>query len=319
MKNGNDPKLAVFLLSLFVCMPGCATPRSITEVTPESQIGNFDVDYKVPPGLKYRVAIAKFEDKTGYGSNLFGVIDDLGKQAADILASHLVKSGRVILVERQELEAVKAENALQQKEMPKSVVWSNALILGAVTEFGTKTDYQRSAFETKKMQTAEAKVTIRMVDPETSVAFYSEFGHAAATKEATQKLGYGGASDYDATLSDKALNGAIVKLVNNLLNTLINRPWEARIVDIQSDKVFINAGERTGLKVGDKLDLVQPGKKVKNPTTNATMQLPGTTVGLLEVESLFGTSDVDDGSVCKIVSGGKPTLENIVRMHEVKP
>lgn len=315
MINGNNPKLAVFLLALFVCLSGCATPRSITEVTPESQIGNFNVDYKVPPGLKYRVAISKFEDKTGYGSNLFGVIDDLGTQAADILASHLVKSGRVILVERQGLDAVKAENELQQKEMPKSVVWANALILGAVTEFGTKTDYQRAVFEAKKNQTADAKVTIRMVDPETSVAFYSEFGQASASKEATMKMGYGGASDYDATLSDKALNGAIVKLVNNILNTLINRPWEARIIDIQSDKIFINAGERTGLKVGDKLDLVQQGKKVKNPTTNAMMQLPGKVVGLLEVESLFGTSDVDDGSVCKIVSGEAPTLENIVRIH----
>jgi curli biogenesis system outer membrane secretion channel CsgG len=316
MRNGKVSKCSAPLIALLFCLSGCATPRSIQEVTPESQIDNFKVDYKVPPGLKYRVSIAKFEDKTGYGSNLFGVIDDLGKQAADILASHLVKSGRVILVERQELEAVKAENALQNKEMPKSVVWSNALILGAVTEFGTKTDYQRAVFEAKKMQTAEAKVTIRMVDPETSVAFYSEFGHAAATKEATMKLGYGGASDYDATLSDKALNGAIVKLVNNILNTLINRPWEARIIDIQADKVFINAGERTGLKVGNKLDVVQPGKKVKNPASNATIQLPGTVVGMLEVESLFGTSEVDEGSVCKIVSGEKPTLEHIVRIHE---
>jgi len=316
MKNGNGVKRSVFMLALFVCLSGCATPRNIKEVIPESQIGNFDVDYKVPPGLKYRVAIAKFEDKTGYGSNLFGVIDELGTQAADILASHLVKSGRVILVERQELDAVKAENNLQQKETPQSVVWANALILGAVTEFGTKTDYQRAVFEKKKNQTADAKVTIRMVDPETSVAFYSEFGQASASKEATMKLGYGGASDYDATLSDKALNGAIVKLVNNILLTLINRPWEARIIDIQGDKIFINAGERTGLKVGDKLDLVQPGKKVKNPTSNAMMQLPGKVVGLMEVESLFGTSDVDDGSVCKVISGEQPTLEHIVRIHE---
>lgn len=316
MKNGDIFKLPVFFLALLICLSGCATPRNIKEVIPESQIGNFDVDYKVPPGLKYRVAIAKFEDKTGYGSNLFGVIDELGTQAADILASHLVKSGRVILVERQELEAIKAENDLQQKETPKSVVWANALILGAVTEFGTKTDYQRAVFEKKKNQTADAKVTIRMVDPETSVAFYSEFGQASASKEATMKLGYGGASDYDATLSDKALNGAIVKLVNNILNTLINRPWEARIIDVQGENIFINAGERTGLKVGDKLDLVQPGKKVKNPASNAMIQLPGKVVGLLEVESLFGTSDVDDGSVCKLVTGETPTLEHIVRIHE---
>ena len=314
--NGKKFPIIFLLLGIGAFLAGCATPKSIQEVIPESQIDNSFINYDVEPGLKYRVGIGQFEDKTGYGDNLFGAVDDLGDQAADVLASHLIKSGRVIVVERLELDVLNAENKLQGKEMKDSVVWANAIILGAVTEFGTKTDYQRAAFEKKKLQTAHAKVSIRMVDPETSIAFYSEFGEADAEKVATMKFGYGGMSDYDATLTDKALNGAIVKLVNNILNTLVKRPWEARIINVQESEIFINAGERTGLKVGDELDVVKPGKKVKNPATNALIQLPGEMVGVLRVESFFGDSEINEGAVCSIVSGMQPTLEHIVRMHK---
>jgi curli biogenesis system outer membrane secretion channel CsgG len=316
--NGKQTGMIFGVCGLLLLTAGCVSTRTIKEVVPASQIDSDAVIYDVPPGLKYRVAISRFEDKTGYGKNLFGVIDDLGEQAADVLASHLIKSGRVIVVERAELTLVQAEQELQGQKPKESMVWASALILGSVTEFGTKTEYQRAVFEKQKDQVAHAKVTIRMVDPETGVAFFSEFGEADAIKTSTMKMGYGGASDYDATLTDKALNGAVVKLVNNLLHSLINRPWGARIIDVQGDSVFINAGEHAGLKRGDALDVILPGKKVKNPTTNATIQLPGTKVGTLQVESFFGDTEINEGAVCKVTSGPTPTMEHIVQTSEVK-
>lgn len=304
----------LILFGGLIILTGCVSTRDIKEVVPPSQINNDPIVEVLPPGLKYRVAIARFEDKTGYGKNLFGVIDDLGEQAADVLSSHLIKSGRVILVERPDLDKIQAENKLQGKDPANSnLVWANAMIVGAVTEFGTKTEYQRAVFEKEKEQVAHAKVTIRMVDPDTSVAFYSAFGEADATKTSTMKMGYGGGADYDATLTDKALNGAIVKLVNNILHTLINRPWEAKIIDIQGDSIFINAGERAGLKLGDELDVIAPGKKVKNPATNALIELPGTKIGTMKVESFFGDSEINEGSICKVTNGTMPTLQNVVQ------
>jgi len=314
--NGNVKTLLGCMFVLTVAVSGCATTKNITEVVPDAHIDDFSVNYDVKPGLKYRVAISRFEDKTGYGENLFGVIDDLGEQAADVLASHLVKSGRVILVERQDMDKLETEASLQGKNMQDTIVWANALILGAVTEFGTKTEYDRAAFEKRKMQTAHAKVTVRMVDPESSVAFYSEFGEANTKKVATMKFGYGGAADYDATLTDKALNGAIVKLVNNILNTLVDRTWEGRIVHVEGGQVFINAGEHTGLNVGDMLAVIQPGKKVKNPASNAMIQLPGEKVGTLKIVSFFGESEVEEGSVCEVVTGPVPTTGHIIQVEE---
>jgi curli biogenesis system outer membrane secretion channel CsgG len=253
------------------------------------------------PGLKHRIAIASFEDKTGYGNNLFGATDDLGTQSSDILATHLVKTGDFVVLEREKLGNLKSENDLQGKET--NVAGCTALIFGSVTEFGTKTEHQDAGLSKSKVQTAHAKVTIRMVDPATGQAFYSEFGEADARNETSQVLGFGGSAGYDATLTDKALNAAITKLVGNILNNLRARQWKAPVLDVEGGQVFIGAGARTGIKVGQTLTVMKPGKKIKNPSTGVMMELPGSPVGKVQVISLFGDSDLNEGAISTVKEG----------------
>jgi curli biogenesis system outer membrane secretion channel CsgG len=290
---------AVGLLAL--ALGGCAS--QVREVAPPAEAPAPDANLgpALASGPKHRIAIASFEDKSGYGSNLFGTIDDLGKQASDILASHLIKSGQFIVLEREKLGDLKNENQLQGKE--GGFVGVTALIFGSVTEFGTKTEMMDKGLSKSKLQTAHAKVTIRLVDPATGQAFYAEFGEADANKESDQVLGFGASSGYDATLTDKALNGAIAKLTGNVLKTLKGRPWQAPILDIQDGQVFVGAGSRANLKVGQTLVVVKPGKKVKNSATGALVELPGTRTAKLKVVSQFGESDVSEGSVCSIIEG----------------
>jgi curli biogenesis system outer membrane secretion channel CsgG len=253
------------------------------------------------PGLKHRIAIASFEDKTGYGNNLFGATDDLGTQSSDILASHLIKTGDFVVLEREKLGNLKSENDLQGKE--SNIAGCTALIFGSVTEFGTKTEHQDAGLSKSKVQTAHAKVTIRMVDPSTGQAFFSEFGEADAKNETNQVLGFGGSAGYDATLTDKALNAAITKLVGNILNNLRSRQWKAPVLDIEAGQVFIGAGSRTGVKVGQALLVMKPGKKIKNPATGVMMELPGSQIGKIQVVSLFGDSDLNEGAICSVQQG----------------
>ena len=182
-------------------------------------------------GLKHRLAIAKFEDKSGFSNNIFGAVDDIGAKASAMLSSQLAQTGEFVILERQNLGDLERENAIQGKS--DQFVGVSALIFGAVTEFGTKTEWEDAGLSKTKVQTAHAKVTIRLVDPQTGVVTYSEFGEADAQNEATQTLGFGGKSGYDATLTERALNGAIAKLIGNVLNNLRASPWKAPIIDIQ--------------------------------------------------------------------------------------
>ena len=307
-------KINYLILSCIMFM-GCASTVRETKVeTPPPAPTQAEARVPKVSGPKHRIAIASFEDKSGYGSNLFGQIDDLGQQASDILASHLIKTGEFVVLEREKIGNLKSESELQGSKMNLGSV--TALLLGSVTEFGTKTEAMDAGLTKTKVQTARAKVTIRMVEPMTGMAFYSEFGEAEAKKEVSQTLGFGSSAGYDATLTDRALNGAIVKLVGNILTTLKSRPWTAPILDIQESQVFIGAGERTGIKVGQVLKVVKPGKKVKNPSTGIEMELPGSQTARIKVVSQFGTNDLDEGSVCTIVEGTDITPEYRVELAE---
>ncbi len=274
---------------------GCASKIKKVKVE-QPAVDQQVVNYK---GVKRRIAIAKFEDKSGYGKNLFGVIDDIGTQSSDILASHLIKTGEFIILERENIDALNKENALQNESA--AYMNANALIFGSVTEFGTKTEYEDHGLSKSKVQTAHAKVTVRLVDPKTGVAFYSEFGEARAQKEVSQVLGFGSSAGYDATLTDKALNGSIVKLVGNILSNLRNRPWTTSVLDVQEGNVFIGAGKKSGLTIGDILIVKAPGKRIKNKKTGAYIELPGKEVGTIKVISQFGDTDVNEGSICSII------------------
>jgi curli biogenesis system outer membrane secretion channel CsgG len=291
--------LAAGLLALV--LGGCASQVRDVAPPPQAPAPETSSEPALSSGPKHRIAIASFEDKSGYGSNLFGTIDDLGKQASDILASHLIKSGQFVVLEREKLGDLKNENQLQGKE--NGFVGVTALIFGSVTEFGTKTEMMDKGLAKSKVQTAHAKVTLRMVEPATGQAFYAEFGEADAAKESNQVLGFGASSGYDATLTDKALNGAITKLIGNVLKTLKGRPWQAPILDIQEGQVFVGAGSRANLKVGQTLLVMKPGKKVKNSSTGAMLELPGTRTAKLKVVSQFGDNELTEGSVCSVLEG----------------
>jgi hypothetical protein len=82
---------------------------------------------------------------------------------------------------------------------------------------------------------------------------------------------------------------------------LIRMPWFGRVEFVKEGKVYLNLGENAGLKVGDRLKVVQPGKEVVNPKTHSilgyTADIPQ---GEIKVTELLGKN----GAVATPMSGG---------------
>lgn len=312
----SSPNSSLPLLALAgSLLAGCASEvREVSKLPPPPPAN--PVHSSEYMGLKHRIAIVKFEDKTGYGNNLFGAVDDLGSQASDVFAAHMIKTGEFVVIERQQMDALQSEAKLQGKETQLASV--SALAFGAVTEFGTKTEWEDHGLSKTKVQTAHAKVSIRLVDPTTGVAFFSEFGEADAKNEASQTLGFGGKAGYDATLTDKALNGALAKLTGNILNSLRNIPWHAPIIDVQPGIIALGAGKSSNVKVGTVVAIYKPGKKVLNKVTNSTIELPGTIVGKAKVTTLFGEG-IAEGAMAEVVSSKEPVTTDMQVRMEVAP
>ena len=51
--------------------------------------------------------------------------------------------------------------------------------------------------------------------------------------------------------------------------------WFGRVEFVKEGKVYLNLGQNSGLKVGDRLKVVQPGKEVVNPKTQAVLGYTG--------------------------------------------
>jgi len=82
---------------------------------------------------------------------------------------------------------------------------------------------------------------------------------------------------------------------------LVNMAWFGRVEFIKEGKVYLNLGENSGLKVGDRLRVVVPGKEVVNPRTHAVLGYTADLAqGELKVTELLGKS----GAVAMPVSGG---------------
>jgi hypothetical protein len=77
--------------------------------------------------------------------------------------------------------------------------------------------------------------------------------------------------------------------------------WFGRVAFIKEGKVYLNLGQNSGLKVGDRLKVVEPGKEVINPTTHSvlgyTADIPQ---GEVKVTELLGNS----AAVATTLSGG---------------
>jgi hypothetical protein len=82
---------------------------------------------------------------------------------------------------------------------------------------------------------------------------------------------------------------------------LMNMDWFGRVDFVKEGKVYLSLGQNAGLKVGNRLKVVQPGKEVVNPTTHATLGYTSdNTVGELKVTELLGAT----GAVAQGMSGG---------------
>lgn len=292
--------LSVLLLSL--ALASCTTQQQVVKVEPQVQA----VQPAQPEelALKRKVAIARFSNETQYAKGIFYTKenDPISKQASDILSTKLAASNKFILLERDDLDKVLAEVEIAGNQDYQKVA-ADYLILGSVTEFGRKNVGDVNAFSRSKTQTVQAGVSIRLVDVATGQIIYSE--EAKGEAETTNKtvMGMGERTDYDATLSDKAISAAISKLTENIINNCMDRPWRSYFLSYDQDGIFVSGGKSQNLKVGDFFNVVEKGKQVKNPQNGMMMELPGKTVGKVRVSFSGGDTAESEFSMVEFVEG----------------
>ena len=302
-------RIMCFGIILLLSISGCATvsqkiePQESQIPRSEQQTAQKEISIPVQKTYKRKIAIIRFTNETTYGRSLLldKDLDRIGKQTSDMLASRLIKSRRFLVFERTDLNKLLDEQ--KNSSVASELVGVDAVIAGSVTEFGRSVTGEVGFLSSTKLQTAKAKVDIRLIDLRTGHAFFSAIGAGQATTESAEAFGFGSRAGYDATLNDKVIASAITNVIDELISNLEKRPWRTDILEIDGEQIFISGGKLQGLKIGDSLIVMKPGKAIKSKQSGFNVSLPPSKVASIKVVSFFGDNETNEGSVCKFIEG----------------
>ena len=212
--------LALALTALF----GCATEQSRTIEVPRAV---------TPPPAQYQgqrapIAVGKFENRSSFMRGMFAdAIDRLGNQSKSILIAHLQQTNRFSVLDRDNLEEAQQEAKFKNSSL--TIKGADYLVTGAVTEFGRKEVGDQQLFGVLgrgKKQIAYAKVTLNVVNSQTSEVVYSAQGAGEYELSTREVVGFGGTASYDATLNGKVLDLAIKEAVNTMGAGIDSGAWK---------------------------------------------------------------------------------------------
>ncbi len=307
--------ITIALAVTFLVISGC-TPKISGQVKDDSSQTN--ISDKLTPkggytGPKLRVGVVNFQNKTP------SHVLNIGGATADILGTILQKTDHFIVIPQQDMESI-----LEQQSMDASgvidpstaaqmgkVLGLNAIVTGAITAYSEVEEGQDSLIYKEKKQIARVTVDYRVVDTTTGVQIMADSGQGEYSKTTGGALGLGSKSSYDTDLRDSALRDALTKAMANMLKQLEETKWRGRIAQIKGQRVYINAGKKVGLEVGDRLIVSELGEEIVDPQTKVIIgRAPGNVKGELMITGFFGKN----GSVTTVQSGGGFETNDLVTL-----
>lgn len=283
-------------------------------------------------GPRSRVAVASF-GTTDRFAQVYGGWNIGGGLSAQ-LVTELIKTGRVVVVERAILSKVLIEQELGESHLLTSLTKTPAghllgvdyLIVGEVTEFEEQqmgAGMGAKVFGVKfggDIQAAHVGMDLRIVDTRTGEILFSHRSQGKAWERSIgaridyKAMEFGGDAFHKTPLG-KATRASIADAVNFVLSVIDKHTeqytWLARIIEVEGDSIYFNAGAAEGVNDGDSFRISAIKKVLTDPETNQV-------IGLVESELGRAEAVLVDRKYTKARIGGafRPRVGDIVRFAD---
>ena len=252
--------------------------------------------------MKKRVAVFSFEDKTDKRYFWWDGRHP-GDGMADMLTTHLVKSGKYTVIEREQIESIMQEQNMgltgriteQSAAQLGKLLGVEIAIFGAVTEFGQSQKDLGGSFGGfgvgVKTQKATVAVDVRMVNTNTGVILAAENVRkeqsAKGLKFNTPDGRFNNSSDFDNSLVGKATSEAIEDIVTLIDNQAQDMPWEGKIIKVSGSTIYIKPGKDAGVKTGDVFAIYSKGEELIDPDTGISLGSEEEKIGSIKITSVM--------------------------------
>ncbi len=252
-----------------------------------------------------RIAIMDFENRAQYGDWR------IGRGAADILTTELVKNTDYEVFERERLNAV-----MQEQNLGNGARFDNStaakigkligvqyIVTGAVTEYGESRSGGGGGGINVGKKGYYASVDVRIVDVNTGRILFAEKGDGKKSSVNVRVMGFGGGERGNQKNATEALRNAITDVAGKLakadLSTGPVGPVETLVADVDGSVITLNQGSGAGFASGDVLTVKRQGKVIKDPATGSVIKVKYKTIGkikLTEVETAYSEGVVVSGT-----------------------
>jgi curli biogenesis system outer membrane secretion channel CsgG len=254
---------------------------------------------------------------------------EFARTLTEILTTALINTGRFVVLERQQMQAVIAEQDLNaagrvNKETGAAqghLIGAQAMINGDITGYSyTQQSIGGSALNLiKNMKVGASRVSasvivdLRLIDAATGEVLASAKGNGSASstgvaadliKEDQQVSASGSWS----TPLGQASRAAITKVVAQLVADMPEPRWSAKVVEVRDGVVYLNAGTDGGVSPGVVLEVYEVQEALIDPDTGKNLGAPDKLLGEIQIETVQAGF-----STAKVVTGAGFARNNVVR------
>ncbi len=265
--------------------------------------------------IKKKVALLSFFNESPYGG------DDIAIVATEEFRRELLKTGVFVLDTDAEKmfgssKEIFAGGGIKLSQLARKAKLTgiNFVLFGRIKEARVRqrTDEIGLVRETKSY--AEAAIELRLFDV-SSVKEILTKTFSASVDDKNFKLFSDQREEalaYRQELLRYSVQVAVRKTLPTIVKLSAKMDWRGRVAKIIGSQIYINAGRRSGLNVGDVLRVMTEGKEIYDPETGALLGVSkGEVKGTLEIVDYFGP----DGAIAILHSGGSVTEGDFVELY----
>jgi curli biogenesis system outer membrane secretion channel CsgG len=271
--------------------------------------------------LKLRIAVAPLDYGTFQSIDQWQIPVEFRNAIDEKLAAKLHDTGRFVVLEREAMAPLLQEQAIKEENTGKSekgkIIPAQALIRAKLTDFslarrGSGIGVNLGSIGRVGGDVAQATVGVNLtmfdVDTSALIATADAGGKASSSSFKIQSGARFGFADFhtfeNSPLGD-AMNKALDQTVLKILDKIGSQPWSAHVADFDtaSKEITLNAGEDTGVQVGDTFDLMHVSGVVKDPDTGEVIRVKTSKIGrvkIKQVDKKFSVADLIEGSGAEV-------------------
>ena len=261
--------------------------------------------------------ISRVQETVQFGSDFSMSRNLVEKEFTNELMDFLAKSRKFNILDRTRIDKVVDENELTYSEWVRpgeaerigKLLVADFLVTGTINRIEAVAIKQNIKItgETAPRIVATFKCQYQVIETKSGkIVLAGQVIKKLKSEDVRRQVPASERKDWTfADYKDMLFNQTAIEIGNEILAGI----YPVKVAAVTGDTVVLNRGKGAGVKVGEKLKVINGGKTVTDPDTGEALGLEETEVGLIEVTNvdvkfskgkiIIGSGKISQGDICR--------------------